>query len=401
MTTNHQTTRPPIAVVGVSALFPGSVDSTGFWNDILSGADRMTDVPSTHWLIDDHYDADPSAPDKTYGRRGGFLEPIDFDAMGFGVPPSVDAVDRHRATPGADRGAAGARRRAARPVQRTRSQPGVGDPRGDVGAGAVRRDGQPHESADVAAGHASRRRGRRRRSGGVRPDPRPASGVDREHVPGTARQRRRRTDRQPPRPRRHQLRHRRGVCIVVLGDLDGDQRVVPRRQRPGDRRRRRHHERHLHVHVLLEDAGAVQVRGHPAVLRPGRRHDARRGHRDGGAEAPRRRRTRRQRHLLRRQRGRRQLRRAIEERLRPGLVGPGAGRSRTRTRRPATVPTPSSWSRPTAPAPSRATPPNSADSNSPSTPRTAPTGSGARSDRSRARSATPRPPPAPPVSSRS
>ena len=49
----------------------------------------MTDVPSTHWLIDDHYDADPSAPDKTYGRRGGFLEPIDFDALGFGVPPSV------------------------------------------------------------------------------------------------------------------------------------------------------------------------------------------------------------------------------------------------------------------------------------------------------------------------
>ena len=89
MTTNQQSTRPPIAVVGVSALFPGSVDSTGFWNDILSGADRMTDVPSTHWLIDDHYDADPSAPDKTYGRRGGFLEPIDFDAMGFGVPPSA------------------------------------------------------------------------------------------------------------------------------------------------------------------------------------------------------------------------------------------------------------------------------------------------------------------------
>ena len=89
MTTNPQTTRLPIAVVGVSALFPGSVDSTGFWSDILSGADRMTEVPSTHWLIDDHYDADPAAPDKTYGRRGGFLGPIDFDALGFGVPPSV------------------------------------------------------------------------------------------------------------------------------------------------------------------------------------------------------------------------------------------------------------------------------------------------------------------------
>ena len=89
MTSISRTIRPPIAVVGVSALFPGSVDSTGFWTDILAGTDRMTDVPPTHWLIDDHYDADPSVPDKTYGRRGGFLEPIDFDAMGFGVPPSV------------------------------------------------------------------------------------------------------------------------------------------------------------------------------------------------------------------------------------------------------------------------------------------------------------------------
>ena len=29
--------RPPLAVVGVSALFPGSLDATGFWTDILAG----------------------------------------------------------------------------------------------------------------------------------------------------------------------------------------------------------------------------------------------------------------------------------------------------------------------------------------------------------------------------
>ena len=58
--------RPPIAVVGVSALFPGSQDATGFWTDIRSGADLLTDVPATHWLPEDYYDPDPSAPDKTY-----------------------------------------------------------------------------------------------------------------------------------------------------------------------------------------------------------------------------------------------------------------------------------------------------------------------------------------------
>ena len=40
----------------------------GFWRDILAGRDLITDVPATHWLIDDYYDADPGAPDKTYAQ---------------------------------------------------------------------------------------------------------------------------------------------------------------------------------------------------------------------------------------------------------------------------------------------------------------------------------------------
>jgi malonyl CoA-acyl carrier protein transacylase len=79
----------PIAVVGVSALFPGSIDKGGFWRDILAGRDLVTDVPSSHWLIDDYYDPDPRARDKTYCRRGAFLPEIDFDPLEWGVPPSI------------------------------------------------------------------------------------------------------------------------------------------------------------------------------------------------------------------------------------------------------------------------------------------------------------------------
>jgi malonyl CoA-acyl carrier protein transacylase len=79
----------PIAVVGVSALFPGSTDSRGFWHDILAGKDLITDVPETHWLVDDYYDANPKALDKTYAKRGGFLPAVPFDAMEFGIPPSI------------------------------------------------------------------------------------------------------------------------------------------------------------------------------------------------------------------------------------------------------------------------------------------------------------------------
>ncbi|RME26739.1 MAG: acyltransferase domain-containing protein, partial [Deltaproteobacteria bacterium] len=79
----------PIAVVGVSALFPGSSDARGFWHDILAGRDLLSDVPPSHWLIEDYYDPDPSAEDKTYARRGGFLPKVDFDALGWGIPPSI------------------------------------------------------------------------------------------------------------------------------------------------------------------------------------------------------------------------------------------------------------------------------------------------------------------------
>ena len=81
--------RPPLAVVGVSALFPGSLDATGFWTDILAGSDLLTDVPSTHWLPEDYYDEDPKARDKTYAKRGGFLSHVDFDPMSWGVPPNI------------------------------------------------------------------------------------------------------------------------------------------------------------------------------------------------------------------------------------------------------------------------------------------------------------------------
>lgn len=79
----------PIAVVGVAALFPGSVEKDGFWQDILAGRDLITDVPTTHWLVEDYYDADPRARDKTYARRGAFLPEVEFDPLEWGVPPSI------------------------------------------------------------------------------------------------------------------------------------------------------------------------------------------------------------------------------------------------------------------------------------------------------------------------
>ncbi|MGE6709873.1 beta-ketoacyl synthase N-terminal-like domain-containing protein [Hyphomonas sp. NPDC076881] len=79
----------PIAVVGIGAIFPGRGDTTGFWRDIFEGRNLLTDTPPTHWLADDYYDANPLTPDRTYGRRGGFLSPVAFDPLAFGIPPAA------------------------------------------------------------------------------------------------------------------------------------------------------------------------------------------------------------------------------------------------------------------------------------------------------------------------
>ncbi len=79
----------PIAIVGMGTIFPGRGDATGFWRDIFEGKDLLTKVPDTHWRLDDYYDADPKTPDRTYGARGGFINPTAFDPIAFGIPPNL------------------------------------------------------------------------------------------------------------------------------------------------------------------------------------------------------------------------------------------------------------------------------------------------------------------------
>ncbi len=80
---------PPVAVVGVSALFPGSPEAERFWRNIVEGVDLFSDVPASHWRVDDYYHPEPDTPGKVYAKRGGFLPDIDFAPMEFGIPPNI------------------------------------------------------------------------------------------------------------------------------------------------------------------------------------------------------------------------------------------------------------------------------------------------------------------------
>ena len=79
----------PIAVIGLSAIFADAANVDTFWNNIILAKDSIKDVPDTRWSIEDYYDPDMMAPDKTYCKRGGFLPEIDFNPMEFGLPPNI------------------------------------------------------------------------------------------------------------------------------------------------------------------------------------------------------------------------------------------------------------------------------------------------------------------------
>ncbi len=79
----------PIAIIGMSALFAKAKNLQQYWENILGKINGITEVPETAWNLEEYYDPDPKAPDKTYAKWGGFLPEIDFEPLEFGLPPDT------------------------------------------------------------------------------------------------------------------------------------------------------------------------------------------------------------------------------------------------------------------------------------------------------------------------
>ncbi|MDZ8226338.1 polyketide synthase [Nostoc sp. ChiVER01] len=87
---NRQLQHNPIAIVGMASLLPQARNLREYWQNIVNKIDCITDVPATHWSVEDYYDPNPrTTEDKTYCKRGGFLPEVDFNPMEFGIPPSI------------------------------------------------------------------------------------------------------------------------------------------------------------------------------------------------------------------------------------------------------------------------------------------------------------------------
>jgi len=84
----------PLAIIGISCIFPEADGLEAYWHNIRNGVDAITDIPDTHWAPDQYFDADPKAPDMTYASRGGFLPAVDFNPLDFGIAPNaLEATD--------------------------------------------------------------------------------------------------------------------------------------------------------------------------------------------------------------------------------------------------------------------------------------------------------------------
>ncbi|MFD7083796.1 SDR family NAD(P)-dependent oxidoreductase [Streptomyces sp. NPDC059918] len=78
-----------VAIVGMACAYPGAPDLAAYWTQILAGRDAVTEVPAERWDPALYYDTDPArAGERTPSRWGGFLDPVPFDALAHGIPPS-------------------------------------------------------------------------------------------------------------------------------------------------------------------------------------------------------------------------------------------------------------------------------------------------------------------------
>ncbi len=262
----------PVAIIGMGCLFPKADGPGRFWANIRTRRRRDHRCSATHWRPDDYFDADPKAPDRTYARRGGFLDPGRLPAPRLRDRPQQPRSHRHHpaprpagrpARPSKTPATAKARRK---PLDRDRVSVilGVtGTLELVIPLGA--RLGHPIWRRALKAPGVRRRQGRRSRPA----DRRLLRRLAGELVPGPARQRRRRPDRQPARPGRHQLRGRRRLRQLARRAEPRHPRTGGRPVRPRAHRRPRHVQRHLHVHVFQQDPGPVAPGRRPAVRRRG------------------------------------------------------------------------------------------------------------------------------------
>lgn len=78
----------PIAVIGMSGVFPKSGDLDAFWKHLNDGDNLISEIPAGRWDWKAYFGDPKKEPNKTNVKWGGFIDTIDkFDASYFRISP--------------------------------------------------------------------------------------------------------------------------------------------------------------------------------------------------------------------------------------------------------------------------------------------------------------------------
>lgn len=84
----------PIAIVGMACTFAGAPDLETYWANILDGRDRFREVTDDVWRTSQYFRPDSREPGQTYSKWAGFVDPVPFDPVEYGIPPqSIPEID--------------------------------------------------------------------------------------------------------------------------------------------------------------------------------------------------------------------------------------------------------------------------------------------------------------------
>ena len=85
-----------IAIVGAGAVMPDAPNVPAFWKNLTSGRYSISEVTPDRWDPALYWDADRSAPDKTYSKIGGWVREFNWEPLKWklAIPPKVaEAMD--------------------------------------------------------------------------------------------------------------------------------------------------------------------------------------------------------------------------------------------------------------------------------------------------------------------
>ena len=79
----------PIAIIGMSGMFPQAPDVQSLWHNLLAGKDCISEIPTSRWNWQNYYGDPATETNKTNVKWAGILDDIElFDPLFFGISPS-------------------------------------------------------------------------------------------------------------------------------------------------------------------------------------------------------------------------------------------------------------------------------------------------------------------------